>query len=109
MFKPILEGAITTHREASYAARSPVLDCAKAPIHVGNQFADKVRLIFVCCRSGAVRAPAIVSFRRDDNKIIVRCVLGQVSALYPIVVSSEQTVQKVEHGIPLVGFSITNG
>src|SRR6266545_3363544 len=75
MFEPIFEGAITSHGQASYAARSPVLYCAKARIHVGDQLADKVRLIFICGRSGAVRVPAIVPLRRNDNKIIVRCVL----------------------------------
>src|SRR6266498_3741532 len=74
IFKSIFEGAVTSHGKASYAARPPVFNCAKARIHIRDQFANKVRLILVCGRTSAVGIPAIVSLRRDDNHVIVRCV-----------------------------------
>src|SRR5882762_127870 len=60
IFKPILEGSVSSHRKASYAARSPVFNCPKARIHIRDQFADEVRLILICGRTVAVGVPAIV-------------------------------------------------
>src|SRR5258705_9188786 len=104
IFESKFESTIPAHRQTGNPARSAIFDCAKARVHIGDQFADEVRLILSRRRSGAIRVPTIVSLRRDDDQIVISRIFGQAGSCDPIVVTSEQAMQKIEHRITLVRF-----
>src|SRR5258705_8999635 len=45
IFESIFESTISAHRQTGNPARSPIFDCAKARVHIGDQFADEGGLI----------------------------------------------------------------
>src|SRR5258705_13544244 len=89
IFESKFESTIPAHRQTGNPARSPIFDCAKARVHIGDEFADEVRLILSRPRSGAIRVPTIVSLGRDDDQIVISRIFGQVGSCDPIIVTSE--------------------